>query len=81
MVKKHISKLQQWFPFEKESVGLFFLGVGVTMFLLNLITIINAVPYMAEMSAYGGYPLAGYYISIISSILLMTYSLYNVYTK
>lgn len=60
----------------RKIAGYFFLGIGFTMFILNITTILTIMQYYS-----GGYPLAGYYISILSSIILMTYSLYNIYIE
>lgn len=84
MTKKHNNKesSKELFPFKSETIGLFFLGVGITMFILNLITILNALPYLGYIKeTYKGFPLSGYYISMISSIILIGYSLYNIYAK
>lgn len=70
-------KIKKGFPFNKQTVGYFFLGIGFTMFLLNIITIVN----FSNMVSFSNVtiPLTGYYISVISSIILMTYSIYNIY--
>lgn len=69
-----LDKIKKGFPFNKQTVGYFFLGIGFTMFLLNIITIVTFSSIQnIEI------PLNGYYISVISSIILMTYSIYNIY--
>lgn len=45
------------------------------MFILNITTIINMI-LITGIS----YPLTGYYTSISSSLILMGYSLYNIYS-
>lgn len=83
MVKKKSfkEKLEKIFNWNRESIGLFFLGVGLTMFIVNITAILNILPYLSLLSTYVEYPLLGYYVSVLSSIILMTYSLYNMYVE
>ncbi len=68
------------FEFKKREIGLFFLGIGLTMFILNITTYMQILPYISFMKQFTGVsPLTGYYTSISSSIILMIYSLYNIY--
>ena len=73
----HNEKGNKKFIFDKKTIGLFFLGVGFNMFLLNIVTIFNFLSLIKN----GSYPLTGYYISIVSSIILMAYSIYNIYDE
>ena len=75
-MKKRLSKIIPW---DRKTVGFFFFGVGVTMFILNLTAVINAINLIANYGVNVKIPLGGYYTSLISSVLLMTYSLYNIY--
>lgn len=78
MTNKKISKI----IFNRQKVSLVFLGVGITMFLINMTSIITLLPYVEFVNqAYGTNFLGGYYISVISSIILMTYSLYNLFIE
>lgn len=70
----HIEPVKTEFKLNKQVIGYFFLGVGLTMFLVNIVSIISFLN-IAQIRL----PLTGYYISIISSIFLMTYSVYNIY--
>ena len=64
--------------FNKKDVSLIFLGVGFTMFLLNITTYIKLLPYITYMETMGVSVLTGYYTSIISAIVLLLYASYNV---
>lgn len=83
MVKKKnfMTKLEKIFTWDRESIGLFFLGVGLTMFIINVTAILNILPFLPKLAEYVEYPLLGYYVSILSSIILMVYSLYNMYVE
>ena len=72
--ESRFEKILESFTFDKKTIGYFFLGVGFTMFILNVVTIVNFMKF-EEINI----PLTGYYISIICSIFLMTYSVYNIY--
>ena len=63
------------------NFGFFFFGVGATMFFINLITVINAINLIATLNVNVQIPMAGYYTSLICSVILMTYSLYNIYNE
>ena len=80
MVKKKsnsfIKKIDKEFCWDKRTVGVFFLGVGVVMFIVNIISILTIMQYTYLIN-----PLGAYYTSISSSIILMLYSLYNIYTS
>ena len=76
--KKESKKIFNW---NKRNAGFFFFGVGVTMFLLNLITVVNAINLIASLNLNVQIPMSGYYISLITSVILMTYSLYNIYIE
>ena len=73
-MKKHVKKIEDLYIWNKKTIGTFFLGVGLTMFILNIVTFINISQYYS-----GTYLLANYYLSIVSSVVLMSYSLYNIY--
>ena len=47
------------------------------MFLLNVVTIINFVMLFKSTGYFVDFALGGYYVSILSSIILATYSAYN----
>lgn len=79
--KSKLEKIKKVFSWDRESIGLFFLGVGLTMFIVNITAILNILPFLPMLSTYVEYPLLGYYVSILSSIILMTYSLYNMYIE
>jgi len=72
--KSRMEEILEGFTFDKKTIGYFFLGVGFTMFILNVITIVNFLKF-SQINL----PLTGYYISIVCSIFLMTYSVYNIY--
>ena len=80
--KKMLDKLEKHVPFSKKEIGLFFLGVGFTMFLLNITTYIQLLPYIEFLNSMGLKVLmTGYYTSIVSSIILILYSVYNIYNN
>ena len=79
MVKKKaslIEKLDNKLGWDKKTIGHFFLGVGLIMFILNITTILNFIQYTGM-----GFPMTGYYTSTASSMFLMGYSLYNIYVE
>jgi len=78
-MRKKKSILMEAFSFNKAEMGYFFFGVGITMFLLNLITVVQAIKLIGALNLSVTIPMAGYYISLVSSVILMTYSLYNIY--
>lgn len=65
--------------FDRKKIGLIFLGVGITMFLMNMLTIISLLPYIEMIRTIYGNALTGYYVSVISSIILIVYSMYNIF--
>lgn len=66
--------------FDRQKVSLIFLGVGITMFLLNMLSIITLLPYLEYLVQNSiAHTLTGYYISVISSIILIVYSMYNLF--
>ncbi len=66
-----MKKIINW---DKQTIGHFFLGIGIIIFLLNIVTFINVSQYYN-----GEFLLTGYYLSVTSSITLIIYSLYNIY--
>ncbi|MCA9497208.1 MAG: hypothetical protein KC589_09765 [Nanoarchaeota archaeon] len=78
MAKKRtlMERIDEEFLWDRKTVGYFFLGVGLTMFIINITLILSVMQVWSS-----GYPMSGYYISIISSVILMTYSLYNIYVE
>ena len=77
MVKKQKSflhKIDDILSFNKRSIGFFFLGIGLIMFILNVTTILNFIQYTNIE-----FPMTNYYTSVASSLFLMLYSLYNIY--
>ena len=77
-----MNRISEEFHLNYHVVGSFFLGVGLTMFMLNITAVMQLIPYMAAMkSIYGVFPMHGFYVSVLSSMILMVYSLYNMYYK
>lgn len=72
---------KRFFSFSKKDVSLFFLGAGLTLFLLNISAAISILPYIEVLKGHTNYPLLGYYVSILSSIFLMTYASYILYIE
>ena len=68
------------FKFNKVNMGYFFFGVGVTMFILNMISIMEFINFVNAHNLTNVIPYDGFYVSLVSSLILMTYSLYNVFT-
>ena len=79
MVKQHkhlLKRLDDNFIWDNRTIGTFFLGVGFVMFVLNITSILQITQYTIIP-----YPMTGYYVSVLSSIFLMSYSLYNIYSN
>lgn len=77
MVKQHhslLKRIDDKFIWDYRTIGTFFLGVGFVMFVLNITSILQIMQYTVIP-----YPMTGYYVSVLSSIFLMGYSLYNIY--
>ena len=63
------------FGFEKRSIGFFFLGVGVTVFVLNFLGMFQLLPYLASLvTKTSSISFVGYIISVSSSLLLVFFS-------
>lgn len=80
-MKKINKKMNEIFTWDRKTMGYFFFGVGITMFTLNLTTVINAINLISRLNLDIQIPMGGYYISLVSSVILMTYSLYNIYIE
>lgn len=74
-------KNKSLFELNKKTIGLFFLGVGVTTFILNVATFLTLFQYMEIIRQYPQLSLSAYYISIVSSLVLIFYSLFNIYDE
>lgn len=64
---------------DKKTIGLFFLGVGVTTFILNIATFLTLFEYIEIIRQYPELSFSAYYVSIVSSLILIFYSLFNIY--
>lgn len=69
-------KLDNSFLWDNKTIGHFFLGAGLILFILNVSSILNFIQY-----ANVGFPMEGFYASTLSSLFLMGYSLYNIYAE
>lgn len=79
---KSKTKIEDIFALYREKAAFFFLGVGITMLILNMIAFFQLLPIIVYMiSVVGTFPMHGFYVSIVSSVILITYSLYNIYVK
>ena len=75
--KKHVcEKLSKHFVWDNQTIGHFFLGAGLILFILNIVSIVNFMPYIGI-----GFPMEGFYASTLSSLFLMGYSLFNIYSE
>lgn len=77
MVKQHkhlLKRIDDNFIWDHRTIGTFFLGIGFVMFVLNITSILQIIQYNVIP-----YPMTGYYVSVLSSIFLMAYSLFNIY--
>lgn len=74
--KGFITSLDERLGWDKKNIGLFFLGIGLIMFILNITTMLEII-IRYDITI----PMSGYYVSILSSVFLMAYSLYNIYSK
>jgi hypothetical protein len=74
--KSMIQKLDESFLWDNRTIGHFFLGAGLILFILNVSSILNFIQY-----AKVGFPMEGFYASTLSSLFLMGYSLYNIYSE
>lgn len=80
MVKKVIHTIhEKHFHFTKQHSGLFFLGVGLTLFLLNMVSMLNMLEFILLVKDQLTYPFLGFWISTIASLILMGYSIMNIY--
>ena len=82
MVKKIIKEIEKDNSnlLNKKTIGAFFLGIGIIMLLMNIMTYLVVMPYTTMLENLGiNLLMSGYYVSIGSSILLILYSLYNIY--
>ena len=71
--------IEQHFYLSHKDVGLFFLGIGLTMFILNVTAMVQLYPLIGDLKeVYGIAPITAYYISFASSIILIAYSAYNI---
>ena len=67
------------FILDRQILGSFFLGVGLTMLIIDLIAFGNMCPYISDVHMeYAPCFFAGYWISLLSSLILISYSLYNI---
>lgn len=73
--KSFTEKLDEYFIWDNKTIGHFFLGAGLVLFILNVSSILNFIQY-----ANIGFPMEGFYASTLSSLFLMGYSLYNIYS-
>ncbi len=69
------------FEVKQSTIGYIFLGVGITLFLLNLTSVIEFMIFINSNNITTPIPMSGFYISVISSIIVMTYSLFNIYSE
>ena len=75
--KQNISKqICDEFKWNEKTIATFFLGVGFILFILNLTTVMKALDMIAR-----GFPVTSFYTSIASSMVLMSYSIYNIYKR
>ena len=70
-----------YFAFDRKNTGLFFLGIGLTMFIVNITAMIQSLIILMDEGIAVQYPFSVFYVSLISSVLLMIYALYNIYAK
>jgi hypothetical protein len=74
--KSLLDQFNDLFFWDKKTIGHFFLGAGLILFILNISSIINFMSYTSV-----GFPMEGFYASTLSSLFLMSYSLYNIYSE
>ncbi len=80
MVKKVIHTVHKThFHFTRQQAGLFFLGVGLTLFILNMVSMINMLDLILAVKDRVQYPFLGFWISTFASLILMGYSAMNIY--
>lgn len=80
MKKKSFMQLMNTeFQYDPKHLGIFFLGFGVALFILNITSMASVFPYF-NMSPLGlSGPMLGYYMSAIASVLLIAYASYNIH--
>ncbi|MEC8220781.1 MAG: hypothetical protein VX028_01805 [Nanoarchaeota archaeon] len=69
------------FNFTRQQAGLFFLGVGLTLFILNMVSMINMLELILAVKDQVQYPFLGFWISTFASLILMGYSAMNIYNN
>jgi hypothetical protein len=80
MAKKVIHTIhEKHFTFSKHHAGLFFLGVGLTLFILNIVSMLNMLELIILAGDRLQYPFLGFWISTFASLILMGYSIMNIF--
>ena len=73
------TKLKKYFYLDNRTIGFFFLGVGITIFMLSLIIVETTIKLIVKYHSNVQISTGNFYLTIISSIIIMLYSLYNIY--
>lgn len=81
MKKKKQSVIESQFSFDKKQTGLFFLGVGITMLILNMVAMITSIQQIIQSGIIIQYPFGAFYFSFLCSIILIMYSVLNIYEE
>lgn len=61
----------------RRTFGSFFFGFGLAIFTINIAAMISLLPHIKRAGIPLGEPLLGYYISLLSSLFIMSFALYN----
>ncbi len=69
------------FAFTKRETALFFLGIGLALFILNMVSMLNMLDYLVEIKNQVSQPFLGFYVSTLASVILMAYSLFNMHEE
>jgi hypothetical protein len=72
--KTFLKKIEDDYLWDNATIGIFFLGVGSILFIINITTMLHAVQYVKY-----GLSMTGFYGSTLGSLIIMLYSLYNIY--
>ncbi len=64
-----------------KELSIFFLGVGIAVFVLNTLSFLSLWPYLklSQLGLFG--PFFGHYMSYASSLFLIVYSIVEIHRK
>jgi hypothetical protein len=79
MAKK--SFLDKFESIDRHTMAHFYLGIGVTIFILNVVSYMSIYVYFKDSSLGVVGPYFGHYSSFVAAILLIVFSIYEMNKK